>query len=368
MRLLLSRVGNPHRGFSSLHVAGTNGKGSTCAFAFSILREQGYKVGLYTSPHLACARERIAMNGCMISEADFARLQAILPQGGTFFERLTVMAFLYFAEQKVDMAVIEVGLGGRLDATNVLTPLAVGISRIGLDHQEWLGDNLLEIAAEKAGILKPGVPACWSPQEPEVDAVFCRMGGSNAYQSIEPSWELGLKGSFQSQNASLAVSLIRSAGIDVSSRAIQDGLRKTRWPCRYEWISENPKVLIDGAHNPDGTQTLIDSLREDLGDSLSEAVLWIGCTQGHSVEDIAALWYEVSPKLSVRVGQSRVPRAVPAAELRALFQQVGFQDVCEATETFESDRIHIITGSLYWSGEVRNRFVPMIQDPFLGFY
>lgn len=368
MVALMSDLGNPQNSYPIFHVAGTNGKGSTCAFLESILRSAGYRTGLYTSPHLTCARERIQINRELISEADFVQLEQQVGLEATFFERMTAMAFLYFAQQKVDVAIIEVGLGGRLDATNVVNPVVCGICRIDLDHQAILGDTLEQIAFEKAGIIKPGVPVCWSPQDPVVERVLsplCQRGVRGDFD-----FELGLFGVHQIENASLAVNMIKASGLSVSEQVIIEGLANAHWSCRYELISHAPLILLDGAHNPAGTRALIQTLRGDRRFQDRELALWIGLTEGHDAAEIAKLWFDFAPHARVFCGQSKSLRALPADVVAKYFRDAGFFGAVPAVALAEEREgcACVITGSLYWAGEIRSRFLSMPVDLASTYY
>jgi dihydrofolate synthase/folylpolyglutamate synthase len=280
MRLGLERMGramealgHPERRLPALHVAGTNGKGSTCAMVAAALQAAGHRVGLYTSPHLVTFHERIQVDGEPISdaqlEAHLGEVRAVCPwhERGqdplSYFEMATAVAFLHFARSEVTAAVVEVGLGGRLDATNVLAPRACAIARIGLDHQEILGGTLQAIAREKAGILKPGIPAVTGAQPPAALEVLrdqaARMGSP---LTVVPSYSgpIGLRGDHQRENASLAagaLALLEEGGLTVSPEALRKGISGARWPGRLEEVAG---VLLDGAHNPDGAQALARAL------------------------------------------------------------------------------------------------------------
>lgn len=286
---LLRGLGNPHERFSSIHVAGTNGKGSTAAFLSSILTHAGYKVGLYTSPHLVRFNERIQVNGQAISDTDVARVleavQRVYTQGDppTFFECATAMALHHFALAGVDWAVLETGMGGRYDATNIVEPEACVISNIGLEHQEYLGNTLAAIAREKAGIIKQGVGVVTGTRQKnalkvienvakEKGASLHRLGkdirvrkekgGSFTYFGVHRRWprvKIGMIGEHQISNAALAlgvVDLLLQKGIAVPDQAIYSGLATTRWPARLEVVSQKPFILLDGAHNPSAARTL----------------------------------------------------------------------------------------------------------------
>jgi len=266
---LLEELGNPHLKFKSLHVTGTNGKGSTCAMIASILKEAGYTVGLYTSPHLFDWRERIKINGKDISEKDFEEgikvVKKIARRVGqpTVFEVLTAVAFWYFAKKKVDYAVIEVGLGGRLDATNIITPLVSVITNIDLEHTAILGKSLAKIAAEKAAIIKPGIPVVTAEKKLEPLRVikdYAQKKGSLLIK-VESGLKTNLFGEHQRINAACAVAAIRLARIKVSRKAIAQGLKKVNWPGRFQIASRSPLTILDGAHNPAGIQSLVRTLR-----------------------------------------------------------------------------------------------------------
>lgn len=370
MRELMAALRNPQDSYPIFHVAGTNGKGSTCAFLESILRAAGYKTGLYTSPHLTCARERIQINREPVSETDFVRLEQQVGLEATFFERMTAMAFLYFAEQQVDVGIIEVGLGGRLDATNIVRPVVCGISRIDLDHQAILGDSLEQIAFEKAGIIKPGVPAFYNSQDACVERILsplCKRGVRGDFD-----FELGLKGPHQIDNASLAVSMIRASEFFVSEQAIMDGLASTQWPCRYELVSHEPLILLDGAHNPAGTRALIRALRVDQRFQDRALTLWIGLTEGHDAAEIAKLWFDFAPHARVFCGQSKSLRALPADLVAKYFREAGYGASINggdlSPEALAQGEALIITGSLYWAGEIRSRFLSMPVDLASTYY
>ncbi len=353
MREIAKMLGNPESQFPSFHVAGTNGKGSTCAYLESIFRHAGYRVGLYTSPHLACARERIQINRQLISEHDFVDLESRVPGDATFFERMTAMAFLYFAQQKVDVAVIEVGLGGRLDATNIITPVVCGISRIDLDHQGILGNTIEEITREKMGIIKAGVPFVCHPSAgwgPKLDSSF-RWND----KLIRPD--------YQAENASLAAAMIKASGWPISDEVIQQGIENMHWPCRYEFV--RPNILIDGAHNPGGMRALISALRAD---NLKPEALWVGMTEGHNGAEMAQIWIDAFPDARVYVGQSKSPRALSKEQVASYFPSPQGGEGPGVRFPIGEGRILVVTGSLYWAGQIRAKFLEMPVDEEFGFY
>jgi dihydrofolate synthase/folylpolyglutamate synthase len=291
MAALANRLGDPQRRYRSLHIGGTNGKGSTAAMAASILRAAGYRVGLYTSPHLVEFRERILVNGVMISEEAVGRVTAAVREAGgtdlqpTFFESATAMAFQYFAEERVDVAVLEVGLGGRFDATNVVQPDACAITTVALDHQEYLGTTVSSIAFEKAGIVKEKVPLVVGRlteeargtieriarerkaplsalgREFRADGVpdrFTYAGRRGRYSDLR----CALSGAHQLDNAACAIALTEEmSGLELSERAIREGVSGVQWEGRLEMLEARPDILLDGAHNPAGAEALAAYLR-----------------------------------------------------------------------------------------------------------
>jgi dihydrofolate synthase / folylpolyglutamate synthase len=283
---LASLLGNPQHKLRFIHVAGTNGKGSTCAMLESIYRAAGLRVGLYTSPHLVSFGERIQVNRRPVSEADIVRLvkelQPLLQEfptdhHPTFFEVVTMMALCYFTEQKCDLVIWETGLGGRLDSTNIVTPLASVITNIQYDHQIWLGETLGRIAAEKAGIIKPGVPVITGAEEPQALAVIQETAFHQhapltlvtpAHTQHAPlhALQLPLLGWHQRMNAAVALATVRTlrAQLPAGDEAVRDGLLAVRWPGRLQLVerAKDQRVLLDGAHNSSGATTLRAALEE----------------------------------------------------------------------------------------------------------
>ena len=289
IRELMDRLGNPQEKLRFVHVAGTNGKGSTCAFVASILQEAGYKTGLFTSPYIVEFAERIRVNGRNIGEADLrditwnVRFQAMqMDDHPTEFELMTAVALVYFEQMACDFVVLEVGLGGRLDSTNVIeAPCVCAIAPIAFDHTAVLGNSLRAIAAEKAGIIKSGALVVSAAQEPEAAEMLkavcsereCALrfvdisalsGTPQSFEYAGQHFAISLLGSYQTENAALAVEVIRalqSCGFDIEDAAIERGLAKTSWPGRFELIAKNPCVIVDGGHNVQGAQALISSLQ-----------------------------------------------------------------------------------------------------------
>ena len=270
IKVLLAKLGNPQEKFKAIHVAGTNGKGSTAAMISAILKEAGYKVGLYTSPHLFNYTERIKINEQNISKQQFnAGVKRIKVLGGkpTVFEVLTAVAFWCFAKEKVDYAVIEVGLGGRLDATNVITPLVSVITNIELEHTEILGRTLTAIAKEKAAIIKPRIPVVTAEKKSAPLSVFKKMAAKTSSLLIQvKGYDLiklpHLLGDHQKLNAACAVAAIRLAKINVTQQQIKRALARAQWPGRFQIISRKPLIIVDGAHNPAGAKVLTATLRQ----------------------------------------------------------------------------------------------------------
>lgn len=297
---LLERLGNPQKGQRFVHVAGTNGKGSVCAFLDSALRQAGLRVGRYISPTLYDYRERIQINGQYISKQAVASLLTTIQQAcqemarqglesPTVFEVETALAFLYFAEQHCDYVLLEVGMGGRLDSTNVIAqPVLSVITPISLDHTRMLGDNLAAIAAEKGGIIKPHCPVVLGPQQPEAQTVLaarCQQCGIvplqvdvKQIQKQQWSWQgqsfaygrwpqltIGLLGDYQRVNAAIAIEalqLLQQKETALADEAIRAGLAQARWSGRFEIIGQAPLFVVDGAHNPAGAQALAQTLQE----------------------------------------------------------------------------------------------------------
>jgi dihydrofolate synthase/folylpolyglutamate synthase len=389
----LEALGHPERSFPALHVAGTNGKGSTCAFASAALHAAGHRVGLYTSPHLVRVNERIRVDGVEIEDELFGqRILEVLERHPdapnlTYFEFGTVVAFWHFAREAVDVAVVEVGLGGRLDATNACQPLVTAITPVSFDHMEYLGNTLGAIAGEKAGILKPGVPVVVSRQEPEALAAIerragevgapvllegrdfslnARSDGGLAYEGPGLSLEglvLGLRGPHQRQNAAVAVaSLARlsSLGVPVSPEALRAGLAGARWPGRLEELGGQPPVLLDGAHNPAGVQVLLEGLRYLYPGRRIHCVFGVVADK-----DRGPMLRALLPTCtSVHLTPLDTPRSlVPESyldEARALCADVSAYASLDAAlagarERAASGDVLLCTGSLFLVGSVRAR-------------
>ncbi len=278
MRYLLERMGNPQDSLRFIHIAGTNGKGSVAAMCHAVLAAAGYKTGLYTSPHLVSFCERFQIDGRPIAEADVVRLverlRPVLDEVAshpefrqpTFFEAVTAIALQYFREQGVEMVVWETGLGGRLDATNVVTPVVSVITNIAFDHMQYLGETLAQIAAEKSGIIKPHVPVVTATTDANALAVI--RGQAALLQSpvtvvgADTAFATPLLGRHQVVNCATAVTALKATGLPISEVAMREGLARTHWPGRFQVVAGQPPVVLDGAHNADAAAHLTVTLRE----------------------------------------------------------------------------------------------------------
>ncbi|WP_437275549.1 folylpolyglutamate synthase/dihydrofolate synthase family protein [Sorangium sp. So ce375] len=404
VREALSALGDPHEGLPAVHVAGTNGKGSVCAMVESIARAAGLRTGLYTSPHLSRFAERIRVGGEMIGDAALERALAAalerVPSPLTFFEALTVAAFVAFREADVDLAILEVGLGGRLDATNVIAaPLCTAITSIALDHQAVLGTTLADIAREKAGILKPGAPAVLGLLDPEADAAIeataraigagprlrvarAERGGRAAEIAVERRGraahvagpgrrelevQLGLRGAHQAENAGVAAGIAwqlagRWPEVD---QALAGGLAAARWPGRLERIDAGgAQVLLDCAHNPHGAQALAAWLDEE-GPGAARTVLVFGAMADKG-------WGEMLQALAPRVHRRFyvTPKGRAAAPLDALREVAPGEAlgdpraaVARAIEVAGPSGLVVVAGSIYLVGEVRSALLGIAPDP-----
>ncbi len=354
------------RGF--IHVAGTNGKGSVCAMAAAMLCASQKRTGLYTSPHLVNFRERIRMGRNLIPEEHVASGLTQIRDTSvgweyapTFFEVTTVLALAWFQQQHAEWVVLETGLGGRLDATNIVTPAVSVITAIGLDHTHYLGTTLTEIAGEKAGIIKPGVPVISSPQAPEAEAVIretCeRLGCAVKFVSnpIAESAEVALAGSHQRMNAAVAFAAVISAGLRPDPRAIFDALRVVEWPGRFQSV-ENGRFILDGAHNPDAARQLAQTWREVYGEE--KATLVLGAMAD---KDIAGVIAELAPiAAQIRAVRVNNPRSISAEDLAQIAHSASaavttHSSLAAALENLPAERV-LIAGSLFLIGEALAHF------------
>ncbi|HEY1098779.1 MAG TPA: Mur ligase family protein [Myxococcota bacterium] len=376
MLALCIALDDVHRAVPVLHIAGTKGKGSTAAMTASILRAAGLKVGLTTSPHLLSARERIQIDGALIDEDTFvaierrvdaaARTIATELETPSFFERITAIAFCAFADAKVDVAVVEVGLGGRLDATNVVVPQACAITRLGLDHTEFLGPTLAHIAAEKAGIIKGGVAVVTVPQHDDaLDVIRHTAAGLEAPLSVvdvDEALEPALAGPHQKENAALAVALVAAGGFVVDADVVARGLRDVRWPGRYETVSDDPLVILDGAHDDLAAHALVAALDADARLVGRARHVVVGMSSGHDPAPFLATLHGASPT-SIIATRAQHPRALPTSSIGT----DGIDDVAAALD--EAQRrargdggVVVVTGSLFVVGEARGLFRRMPRD------
>ena len=359
---LAARAGNPHQSLKIIHVAGTNGKGSVCAMLESIYRAAGYKTGLFTSPHLVSFRERIQVNRELIAEPEVVRLtecmQALLrqfpaEQPPTFFEVITVMALEHFARAQCDIVLLETGLGGRLDATNIVIPIATVITPIALDHQQYLGETLAQIAIEKAGILKQGILALSAQQLLEARTVLEQTG---PITFVDAEYPTALAGKHQRQNAALAAATVEALqnALPVKIDSIEIGLAKVHWPGRAQMFErDGRKLLLDAVHNPASAE----ALRGVLGElnSGQRPTLLLGVLADKNWEEMVAILAPLAGRIICVPVSSE--RTLPPDELANACRQ---QNDCEviAVESLEDglnaavkDDFVLITGSIYLLGE-----------------
>lgn len=402
--VLLERLGRPDQAYPTVHLAGTNGKGSTAAFVESILREAGFRTGLNTSPHLERINERFRINGEEITDDQFAEtftriravIEELLAEGKlrahpTYFECVTALAFEVFARERVEFAVIEVGLGGRLDATNIITPVVSVVTRIDFDHENFLGHSLAEIAREKAGILKYHVPVVSAPQWPEAREVLLARAKELNCQLVETqeafrvereskengcvralirevstgeSFELApqLPGRFQLENALNAVAtarLLQARNYRIRNETMERGIAEAQWPGRLEKLQSQPEIYLDGAHNPSAAKELALFLEETFAGR--RIYLIFGAMRDKAVDEVAGLLFPLASE--VIFTQPGTPRAVSAAQLADMagHHAERFAVIPDAELALDKtlakarpeDAI-FITGSLYLVGQLRH--------------
>ena len=393
---ILYDLGNPHEHFLSIHVAGTNGKGFTCSAIASVLMDAGYKVGLYTSPHLKDFNERIIVNGEMISDDDIITLaEQLIPYSesieATFFEITTAMAFHYFSKKNVDIAVIETGMGGRFDSTNVIKPLASVITDIGLEHQEYLGDTLAKIALEKAGIIKKNVPVLVSKKQEEVLSVFINKANEmkspinypenicdirvlrhndNFTMTVDICSEdinineltIPVAGNHQIRNLLLALSalLIVKQRFAFTKEEVIAGLRNVRentnYRCRLELIRNNPKFLIDTAHNPQAIQALSDTLVLHGHSETKWNILYAAMGD----KDVKSILNILKPHCkTLNITKPQTERSMPTKEIAQIAEELGYLSIIQYknsqiayTELTNKDDPVLCCGSFFLVGEV----------------
>ncbi len=375
MERALEALGRPERRYPVLHVGGTNGKGSTCAMAAAALAAAGLRVGLYTSPHLVRFSERIQVDGAEIGDPELGaaidEIRRACPWHDaasdgdrlTYFEVATLAGLVHFARSRVDAAVVEVGLGGRFDATNAIVPRVSAVARIGLDHVQLLGDTVEQIAFEKAGIFKAGVPAVVHGRQPPgaldvLAAEAARRGAPLVVAASDYALPIGLRGPHQRGNAALAAAALRQlrpAGVPIDENAIARGIATARWPGRLEEIAG---VLLDGAHNPDGAAALAAALHELHPGRPVELVFGVLADKDHSGM-LAAL---VPAVRRIHAAAPSTPRARPAEEVRGLAAVAGAAADAHSTvagalacarEAARDGALVVVAGSLYLVGEAR---------------
>jgi dihydrofolate synthase/folylpolyglutamate synthase len=346
-----------------IHVAGTNGKGSVCAIADAICRAAGYRTGLFTSPHLVSFRERIRVNGKAIEERDVAvgltYIRDLINDWEThptFFEITTALAVQYFENRRCDIAVLETGMGGRLDATNAVRPLVSVITPIDFDHEKWLGHSLAKIASEKAGIIKLRVPVVSAPQLPEAEAVIRKRAAEcdAPLQAVTAPWTktpVGLRGQHQKLNASVAIEALRAASIPVTDQSIAQGLLTVEWPARFQIWDE--RIVIDGAHNPSAVRALAQTWMGEFGSERATIILAV--LRDKNSEAIIDALVPIASRFLLP--QIRSERAESPAELAALIKKrdLECQTFVSTSEAISAavkltQRI-LITGSLHFAGE-----------------
>jgi dihydrofolate synthase/folylpolyglutamate synthase len=398
IRAVLAALGDPQDRLSIVHVAGTNGKGSTCAMIESAFHSAGFRTGLFTSPHLAEPTERIRVNGRPISAERFAgafnRVHAVVEQllarevidlHTTYFETVTAMAFLVFAEEGLQRVVLEVGLGGRLDATNVVRPALAVITPIDFDHESFLGRSIESIATEKAGILKPGVPAVFARQRPEaarvldrraaeLDIPVTRAAGQPLQQLSVDSrgsrFELPgatplsiccrLAGEHQAENAATAALALLACGVD--RRSIETGIAAAQWPGRLEHVREAPAIILDGAHNPAAARALAAYITGFYAGARLRLIF--GIMRDKAAAEIAGILFPLAWQVIVTAPQQS--RALAPESLRAVVDHPnlqfapGLKEALHLAEDASPNDAIFITGSLFLVAEARALLMPAV--------
>lgn len=414
MNTLLRNMGNPHNKVKTVHIAGTKGKGSTATMLACMLEANGYKVGLYTSPHVSTLHERITVNSAMITRKEFLgimnRLQPILEKMAlknnlpTFFEIMTAIAFMHFADQKVDIAVVETGLGGRLDSTNVITPKVVGITSISLDHQNLLGPTLEHIAREKAGIIKKGIPVVTVPQDPAAMKVLKKQASlvkapltitgrdvDFSYR-FESSREHGphtricittptskfehlrvpLPGEHQALNCGLALTMLdtlKNQGFEINDEKAISGLNAVQMVGRMEMIYRDPRILVDAAHNAASIRALIQAIGQHV--PYDSMIIIFGCNSDKDIRGmLTELQYGADKVIFTR---SNSPKAVWPHDLAEMYSEICGK-MCQSTlslmealriaqSAISREDLICITGSFYLVGQAKQMFQPPVKVP-----
>ena len=401
---LCALLGDPQKGLKFVHVAGTNGKGSFCSMTASILREAGYRTGLYTSPYVRRFNERMSIDGADISDDELAEITAYvkpfaegMQSKPTEFELITAIAFEYFKRHNCDVVVLETGMGGRLDATNIIEqPLISVITGIALDHVAFLGDTVEKIAAEKAGIIKQGAPVHWGGKDENAARVIAERAAElgvefhsadySKLKNVKPTVEgtifdydgyselkIQLLGLYQPENAASVVSsipLLRAQGLEISDQAVRRGLEKTRWAARFERMASDPTVIYDGSHNPQGIEAAVRSIRGIFGDSRINVLT--GVLRDKDYRYIAETLSGVADKVWCVTPDN--DRALTASEYAALFREFGREAVaCETlaegvsaayADSKERGVAMIALGSLYMYCEFCDAFEKIVNKEF----
>lgn len=395
---LLAELGNPQRNARFIHIAGTNGKGSTCALMASALRASGFRTGLYTSPHLVDPRERIQIEGQLITEdawcaafnhvhtaVELLLAQEKIDAHPSFFETMTAMAFVAFASAKVEVAVLETGLGGRLDATNLVDPELVVITPIDFDHEAFLGSSIESIAAEKAGIIKAGRPAVFSEQRPAAFSVLERRAlEMESPVTLSSAWRVEdlhlekfgsrftlvrdevipvhcpLAGAHQVENARTAVAALSVFGLSAS--AISQGIAHASWPGRLERIATDPDIILDGAHNPAGARALAAYIKQFFADEPIRIVY--GAMRDKAVDEVIGILFPLAAEVVLTAPDQ--PRALNPASIAEVADHPADRSKLRIASTIgeairiirETPMTTLITGSLFLVGEARAALAP----------
>lgn len=393
---ILDRLDNPQYGYATLHVAGTNGKGSSSAMVAAILQASGYRVGLYTSPHLIDFRERIRVQGADISEEAVCGLIAQIRRTAnshtalTFFEFTTALAFLHFRKEQVDIAVVEVGMGGRFDATNVLNPMGVLITGIGFDHEAYLGNSLQMIAREKAGIITQKAPVVLGPMPEDIIQIFetqartwlapCFRSGrefsfletsATTFTYQGPRWTIpelqtNLLGRHQMVNATNALALLETVvdeTFPISPLTIRTGLQGVKWRGRLEIVNRNPLLIVDGAHNLAGAHVLFDFLHSQIHDGAGRKFfLVVGMMRDKNLQGFLRILLPLvdhliltQPRMERAASVDELKHAVDREDLVPCLLADSWEAVCQAKEMANPSDVICVTGSLFLVGEVLNR-------------
>lgn len=369
LKEIMSQVNSPELTIETIHVAGTNGKGSTLNYINEILITSGYKVGLFTSPHLSKVNERIKVNNENISDNDFIKivikhLKLIEDNNLSYFEVLMFISLIYFNQQGVDFALYEVGLGGTFDPTNIITPIVSLITNISLDHTEILGDNIVDIASQKAGIIKPNIPVITTETNLAVIEVFTNVAHNNdsvlkiiSNTKVFP-YELSMLGHHQERNALLAleaIELLKDKNYIIDNNAIKDGFKNAKWAGRFEQVYDMPLIYIDGAHNLAGIDSLVETITGKF--KTSNISILFSALKSKEYNDMINKLTEISD--DVWITSFDYHNAID-------LKDIDYKNKCESYQTYIINHINneknplIITGSLYFISEVRNYILEVL--------